>query len=185
MKSLHVKKVRLTCDEWPILEKEYQQACLETEDFSGKVAAITIKKVLEPQFWQHRNQSIIVCDAGMQWLIIVPDDQHYAITMMLDSQQKPVVWYVDFIENSGIDTDGTYYFRDLFLDLFIYPDGSMLEDDADELDAALAQGVITKDQWQRTRIACENLQASINQDFIGFKNWCNQIRIAFSKVATK
>lgn len=180
MKVLKIKKTRLTCDEWPILEKDYQQKYLQTENFTGIASTITIKKVEQVQIWRHEGQDLTVCDKGMHWFHFIPDNQHYAILMMLDAKLEPVVWYVDFIEDTGTDSDGIYYFHDLFLDLIIYPDRQMKVEDLDELDSALAQGIITKKQWEQTQTANEALQETIAQDFAGFKAWCVQIIADFS-----
>ena len=38
----------------------------------------------------------------------------------------------------GIDADGIPYFDDLYLDLVVYPGGTIIVDDMDELEEALA-----------------------------------------------
>lgn len=43
--------------------------------------------------------------------------------------------------------DGAPYFDDLYLDLVVYPDGTVIVDDMDELEEALLEKGITQEQF--------------------------------------
>lgn len=51
------------------------------------------------------------------------------------------------IAEQGIDSDGIPYFDDLYLDLVVYPDGTIKVDDMDELEEALSIKDITQEQF--------------------------------------
>ena len=51
------------------------------------------------------------------------------------------------IASQDIDGDDIPYFYDLYLDLVVYPDGTIIEDDMDELQTALEKGDITQQQF--------------------------------------
>lgn len=51
------------------------------------------------------------------------------------------------IADIGLGKDGVPYFDDLYLDLVVYPDGTIIEDDMDELEEALLVKDISKEQY--------------------------------------
>lgn len=56
----------------------------------------------------------------------------------MDEENEILLWYIDMIAGQGIDIDDIPYFDDLYLDLIVYPDGSIIEDDRDELEQLLS-----------------------------------------------
>ena len=66
---------------------------------------------------------------------------------MMDENEKVLLWYIDMIAKQGIDADGVPYFDDLYLDLVVYPDGTVIVDDMDELEEALLKKDITQNQY--------------------------------------
>jgi len=173
MNELIVKHVRLTYDEWEcIKEKEYTQTRIENDDFKGYVAAIRIKNVDVVQKWCICGSIVTVCDQGMRWIIIIPDNRGYAITMMLDKDNQPVVWYIDLIDKVGVDQDGVYYFDDLFLDLIVSQDGTIKEDDRDELVRAYNMKVISKVQYDKVNSQAMELIDQLRNHFLEFIDYC-------------
>ncbi len=92
-----------------------------------------IKEVTKPQVWNYNGKDTIVCDKGIKWISILPKDKYYCITAMLDQKEEIIAWYIDMIAGQGVD-DGIPYFYDLYLDLVVYPDGTIIIDDMDELE---------------------------------------------------
>ena len=110
MKKLEIKHVRLIYDEWKcIARKSYRQKRVKNPDFSGFLALIDIEKVKEKQVWSWGKESLTVCDDGMKWLIIVPETGKYAVTVYMNQEYRPVVWYIDIIDGVGIDEDGMFF----------------------------------------------------------------------------
>lgn len=66
---------------------------------------------------------------------------------MLNENDEILLWYIDMIANQGLDQEGVPYFDDLYLDLVVYPDGTIIEDDMDELEEALLVKDITEKQY--------------------------------------
>ena len=75
------------------------------------------------------------------------------------------VSYIDMIDAQGIDEDSTPYFFDCYLDLIIYPDGNIIVDDRDELDAALSGGDITEEQYNRALQTADKLQSGLLKNY--------------------
>ena len=82
------------------------------------------------------GEDMVVCDKGIKWMSILPQNDFYCITAMMNEKEEILVWYVDMIESQGTDSDDIPYFIDLYLDLVVYPDGTIMVDDMDELEEA-------------------------------------------------
>ena len=145
--KLKIKHTRMTFDEWnrSIVKKNVYLS----EDEEKRYGLIHIEKVKEKQVWGFLDGRPVVADDGFQWLVIVPKYKNYVITMYMDQNRKTILWYIDMIDGQGTDEDGVCFYNDLFLDLIILDSGEIVEDDRDELDMALAQGVISKEQYTR------------------------------------
>ena len=72
------------------------------------------------------------------------------------------------IASQGIDRDGVPYFEDLYLDLVVYPDGTIIEDDRDELEEALVLKDISKEQYQLALDTGRRLQEGLLGNIRGF-----------------
>ena len=160
-----MKRKRLSHDSWKcILSKELHIKKVNTEIFKGHIAIMEVNNITCTQTWRFRGEDIVVCDKGMKWLSIMPQDDFYCITAMLDEKDEVILWYIDMIAAQGVDTDGVPYFDDLYLDLVIYADGTVVVDDRDELEDALASGDITQEQFELALRTCERLQAEVAGD---------------------
>lgn len=153
-----MKRKRLS-DTWDcILFKEIQIKEINTEFFDGYTVFLEMKEVTGPQYWQLRGEDILVCDTGMKWLSMLPKDDFYCITAMMDQQDNMVLWYIDMIDDHGVDEKGVPWFDDLYLDLVVYADGTVVIDDRDELEEALASGDVSNEQYAQAFETCEKLQ---------------------------
>ena len=143
-----MKRSRLSYDEWKcIISKDIFGRRVNSELLNGYIGLIDIKEVSEAQIWKFNGEDIVVCDKGRKWISILPQDDWYCITAMMDEEGNILLWYIDMIANQGIDADGMPYFDDLYLDLVVYPDGTIVVDDMDELEDALSKRDITQEQY--------------------------------------
>ena len=132
-----MKRSKLSYDEWKCIEtKKLKWKQVNTDFFKGYVSILEIEKVTEKQIWRFNDEDIIVCDNGLKWLSILPQNDFYCITAMMDRNENILLWYIDMIAEQGIDADSIPYFDDLFLDLVVYPTGMIKVDDMDELEEA-------------------------------------------------
>lgn len=160
-----MKRKRLSHDSWKcILSKDMHIAQVSTEFFTGHMAFMEVKDITGTQTWEFRGENIVVCDKGMKWLSILPQNDFYCITAMMDEKDTVILWYIDMIATQGVDADGVPWFDDLYLDLVVYADGTAVVDDMDELEAALAGGDITHKQFELALETCERLKAGVAKD---------------------
>jgi len=143
-----LKRSKLSYDEWKCIEiKKLKTKQVNTDFFKGYIGILEIEKVTEKQIWRFNDEDIIVCDNGLKWLFILPQNDFYCITAMINENDDILLWYIDMIAEQGIDIDSIPYFDDLYLDLVVYPTGMIKVDDMDELEEALARKEITEEQF--------------------------------------
>lgn len=167
-----MKRSRLSYDEWKcILSKELCGCRVASELITGYIGLIEVREVSEAQTWKFRGEDIIVCDKGIKWLSILPEDDWYCITAMMNEKEEILLWYIDMIASQGIDADGVPYFDDLYLDLVVYPDGTVLVDDMDELEEALKQKDITQEQFDLVLATSDRLQKGLLSNVSDFAEY--------------
>lgn len=169
-------RCRLTYDEWKcIIAKNRIGRVVESADFSGYVGILDIIEVSEPQIWKYNGEDLIVCDNNYKWLTIMPKNDYYCITAMMNDKCEIQVCYIDMLAEQDYDQDGVPYFYDLYLDLVVYPDGTIIEDDMDELQSALENGDITRQQFDLARNTCDKLKRGLLSDNIAFEAYIQKI----------
>lgn len=175
-----MKRSKLNYEEWKcILKKDLYCENIQSDFFKGYIGLLHIHEVSEPQIWRFNGEDMVVCDKGLKWLTILPKDDYYCITAMMNSKKNVLVWYIDMIAGQGQDADGVAYIDDLYLDLVVYPDGTVLEDDMDELEAALRCGDISKELFDLAINTCDRLKSGLLSDirkFIEFTGQCYELQ---------
>jgi len=177
-------RCRLTYDEWKcMLSKNRIGKRFETKEFTGYLGLLEIGEVSEPQVWRYREQPLTVCDKHYRWLTILPREDFYCITVMMNEKEQIQVCYIDMIEEQGYDEDGVPWFNDLYLDLVVYPDGVVVEDDRDELEDALAEGDISKEQYDLAVDTCEKLKEGLLKEKDEFQAYIRELFELFKREA--
>ncbi len=139
--------------------------------FEGYLGLIDIRQVSEVQKWKFNGEEIVVCDGGIKWLSILPQNDFYCITVMMNEKNDILVWYIDMIAGQGTDADGMPWFDDLYLDLVVYPNGEIKVDDMDELEEALRQKDITQEQFDLALHTADQLKKGLLKDIHSFKDY--------------
>ena len=171
-----MKKYSITYDWKCITEREWRVRRVNTADFKGHLAVLDIKKVSEPQIWKYSGKDLTVCDDNYQWLIILPEDAFYCITAMMNDKRELLVCYIDMIAGQGCDDGGDPYYYDLYLDLVVYPDGTIIVDDREELEAALESGDISRKQFDLALDTSDRLQNGLLRNMEEWKAFIYKMR---------
>lgn len=171
-----MKRKRLDYARWDcIRSRTLKHKHVHTPYFTGCVDLLDIHEADQPQIWHFNNEDITICDTGIKWLTIMPDHDWYCISAMFNERNELQFWYIDMIEEHGVDPDGVPYYYDLYLDLIVYPDGSSLQDDMDELEQALQNDEITREQFDLAINTCRRLQNRISSGLEDFRNFTNDM----------
>ena len=174
-----MKRSRLSYDEWTCIKtKKLKGKHISIDFFEGYVGVLEIEEVSEKQVWKFNCEDIVVCDDGLKWVSILPRDDFYCITAMMNAENEILLWYIDMIATQGIDVDGIPHFDDLYLDLVVYPDGTVVVDDMDELEDALSKKDITQEQFELAINTSEKLKNGLLSDiqkFIEYTLKCKEM----------
>jgi len=130
-----------------ILERRFDVVYLQSPTFTGYVTRLLLDQVSEPLHKELGGHRSCLADSGYCWLQHFPEGSHHTVTTMIDSTGAVVQWYIDICASHGVDANGIPWFEDLYLDIVVLPSREAILLDADELDAALLEGKITKTQY--------------------------------------
>jgi Uncharacterized conserved protein len=169
-----MKRKRFDREGWHgILRKHYHQCVIDSAEikFHGIAGVVYFDEVSRATFWGKRK----VVDVKMKWLHIMPYNENYIITAMLDENSNVVLWYIDIIAGHGYADDGVAWFDDLYLDLVLYPNGKYKIQDMDELREALRTKDITKAQYDTALAAMSKLRCTVTRDIPAFTAYCMDV----------
>lgn len=166
---------RLSYDTWEcIIDRDWYGRKVTSEFLTGYIGLINIKEVSGVQTWKFHGNDIVFCDKGMKWLSILPQNDWYCITAMMNEKEEILLWYIDMIAAQGIDVDGVPYFDDLYLDLVVYPNGTIVVDDMDELEDAFSKKDIAQEQFHLAIETSRRLQEGILSDIPAFSEFTHK-----------
>lgn len=126
-------------------EKKFKTMYIDETDYKGYLSQIHIIKASQPQRPDDEDY-IETAGSGCKWLEFYPENSNIAMTVGYDKENNILDWYFDVINKVGI-ADNNPYFEDLYLDVLMTPDNKIRLLDEDELEEALEQNDITKEQF--------------------------------------
>ncbi|ERI95087.1 hypothetical protein HMPREF1982_00485 [Clostridiales bacterium oral taxon 876 str. F0540] len=131
-----------------VLRKRFYYTYIEDESFCGYIAAVFIDKTREPLIKNMLGRDFCLAKEGYVWLECLPKGGRYCLTTMINEKQEIVQWYFDIIRESGVNNRGIPYFDDMYLDVVVLPPDNILLLDEDELEEALDNKDITKEDYE-------------------------------------
>ena len=161
---------------WGFQYYPYFQMRMENDIFAGLVSLIRLTDG-EYLYWDFFPQAgkVPVAGKGMVWLQMIPDHGSRAITAMFLPDKRVSAWYVDVIEEATFDPDGVAVFIDKYLDVLFTPQGDVIVDDRDELDAAFGSGELTREQYDAALREGEAIIDELCSDIPATEEWCRNI----------
>jgi predicted RNA-binding protein associated with RNAse of E/G family len=130
-----------------VTERNFQVQYINTTDYCGYISLFEITKVNEPLIVEYNRKNYCVADSNYLWLQHFPNESNYVLTTVFDPNDKVVQWYIDICHEKGITGNGIPWFDDLYLDIVMLPDGTIIELDMDELNEAYNNQIITESQF--------------------------------------
>jgi predicted RNA-binding protein associated with RNAse of E/G family len=144
-----------------VLAHRYAGVYAQEPDFEGHVALLTLERVREPLIVTLGGKQYRLADAGYSWLTHFPTGRNYTVTTVFDAEGEVVEWYIDVCAATGVDERGVPWFDDLYLDVVVLPGGEIFLLDEDELEDALRQGAITREQYDLAWTEARRLIAAV------------------------
>lgn len=147
-----------------VLEKRFKLTYLEEKNFKGYVSIIHIHRVKQPLVIEVSGKDLQLADNGFIWIQHFPENSNYALTTMINEKQEVVQWYFDICGGNKINSSGMPYYDDLYLDVVLVPTGEILLLDEDELEQALKDKDITKEQYELAHLEAKKLIQDIQKN---------------------
>jgi len=148
--------------DWPrILSKRYEQQRLDHAGFHGYITWLWLDRVKQPLEVEVQGVRRCVAGDGYVWMQLFPDGGRHTLTIMLDRKLQVRQWYYDVAREVGLSSDGTPYWDDMYLDVVCFSPYEPVLIDQDDLDAALGEGVISKEDYEETCREAEALLQSV------------------------
>ena len=171
-----MNKMRLIRDKkWFFQFFPYHQIYMNNELLIGWVA-INYLTDGEEQFWDlEKAGSVAVCEKNMTWLTIIPNNKARCISAYFLPNRDVSAWYIDVIEETGIDNDGIVYYVDKYLDVILTPQGDICVMDRDELDEAYASGELSTTQYESAIKEVKLIVNELGTNIERTENYCLEI----------
>ncbi len=171
-----MNKKRLIRDKkWFLQYFPYYQMYMENELIKGWVAVNDLTDG-ETRVWEFEKAgSVPVCGKDMLWLTMIPEHASRAISAYFLPDRRVSAWYIDVIEETGVDEDGVVYFIDKYLDVMLTPEGDVCICDRDELDAAYDSGELNTYQYENALREGECIVKELGGDIRATEELCRQI----------
>lgn len=188
-----MKHKRLNRDGWGLQYYPYYQMRIDCEEFQGIACLIRLTDG-KPNYWQiPKAGRIQVTGEGMTWLELIPDNCNRLITVIYfpegqhdsgrknypvpaDKRYQPSIWYVDVTEGIESDENGVVVYIDKYLDVIFTPEGDVVVDDRDELDAAYDSGELSKVQYENALHEGDMILEELCKDIAATDRWCAKVR---------
>ena len=130
-----------------VLKRRDNLSYVENEKFSGYISVIYIEKVKRPLVKVLHGEEVKLVDNGYTWVIFMPDNLMYSLTMMINDKNEIVQWYFDICKSYKISESGVPFFEDLYLDIVVLPSNKTILLDEDELSHAFKTGQISDEEY--------------------------------------
>lgn len=109
---------------------------------------ISVKKLIKLSEKFIIKNDIIAMDDGYYIFEVIPKHENYSMRLFLNEKKEPIEYYFDIIKESGLDKDTNIpYYIDLYLDITMLYNGDVNILDEEELNIALKENDITKEEY--------------------------------------
>ena len=161
-----------------ITKREYYFEKINDEDFVGAVGLIKMLEVRQPLIVECFGEQWKLVEKDYKWLQFAFEGKHYWLTVMFDENDKIIQYYYDISLENHVEPNGDSWFIDLILDVAVNADGRIQVLDADELDEALENGFITREQHDLAHSTADALINEIKGNVKRLESFClNYFRI--------
>ena len=172
MENKLTKRFVDTRGEKVITKKQFMWKEINDNNFIGDISLLNMIETKNKwEMVREDGKEVCILDSGYKWLGVYPKDETYAITGLYDKDNKLVEFYFDMTKENGRENNKPYIV-DIYLDLVITPDNMKIVLDEDELEDALNQNILGKEEYNLAYETLEKLQNkySTNEDVEKLKN---------------
>lgn len=169
---MNIKDMKRT--NWPrVVRKAYIARDFQNGGIRGQVSLSILQELTAPLTVHYPFDDVLIADTGYHWLQVALENQYVWTTAMYDRDGKLVNLYFDITGGNCFDDPENPCFRDMYLDIVASGDHLLILDQ-DELDEALENGDITREEYDRTETVCGELFAWLQENRDKVTDWCGK-----------
>lgn len=158
-----------------ILRREYVSRDCRLHGIRGKESLLVMREVAGPLTVHDGGEDVLIVEKDYAWVQIALEGQPFWLTAMYDDRGRLIQIYFDITGGSRFDDPENPWFEDLYLDIVVNSRGELYILDRDELDGALAEGAITREDWDKAGAACERLYAYLKENRESVRELCDRV----------
>lgn len=170
-----VKKDMRRSDWHRILRREYVSRDCQICGQRGKESLLVIREVTGPLTVHDGGEDVLIVDTDYAWVQIALEGLPFWLTAMYDDRGRLIQIYFDITAGNRFDDPENPTFVDMYLDIVVNSRGELFVMDQDELDEALAEGTITREEWNRAGAACDRLYACLEENREAVTELCGRV----------
>ncbi len=162
--------------DWPrILRREYVSRDCRMYGRRGKESLLVIREVTGPLFVHDAGEDVLIAEKDYAWVQIALEGLPFWLTAMYDNSGRLIQIYFDITAGNCFDDPENPTFADMYLDIVVNSRGELFVMDQDELDEALAEGSITKEEYDKAEAACRQLYAYLEENREAVTALCSRV----------
>lgn len=170
---MNLKKKLMSRSNWlRVNDRSYVYDTIESSLFTSAVGLIHIKSVSEPSIKHYLNKAVKIVDNDFYWLQFAPKEKQFWLTVMFNEKEELIQYYFDITKENIILDNGESYFYDIFLDIVMLTDGNLFLLDEDELEEALNENTITKDEFVKAHEVADDIMSKLKGNESELREFC-------------
>ena len=158
-----------------ILRREYVSRDCRMYGIRGKESLLVIREITSPLIVHDAGEDALIVEKDYAWVQIALEGLPFWLTAMYDDRGRLLQIYFDITSGNRFDDPENPWFADMYLDIVVNSRGELYILDRDELDAALAEGEITKAEWDKANAACAQLYTYLQENRESVTELCGRI----------
>lgn len=148
MHKIKIKNMRCDNNKY-ITFKKYIIEDFKYKDYEGKVSLGIIKQ-LKPIYANRNGEKILINSENDVWLQIGLNNLPYWLTGLYNNEKQLIEFYFDIIKDSDLSLENPIY-SDMYLDLVYTKNREFIILDADELEKAYEEKLITENEYKKAK----------------------------------
>ena len=174
LKGMYMSIKDMKRSNWPrVLVKEYVARDFEHEGLQGHMSLSVLRELTGPLTIHYPFGDVLIADKDFRWLQIALKGQCFWITAMYDSNEQLINLYFDITNGNCFDNPDNPCFEDMYLDI-VAANNVLMILDQDELDEALENGDINRDEYDHAEKVCRELYKYLTVNIDKVAAWCNR-----------
>ena len=146
------------------IRKDYVAKDCTFGNLRGRKSLMIFRELTAPLTIHYDFGDVRIADTGYAWLQIALENQFVWLTAMYDANGKLLQLYFDITAGNSFEDPENPCFTDMYLDIVVTAGGEIHVLDRDELDDALACGMITQAESDHAESVCKELAAYLTDN---------------------